>query len=578
MKSIRTKLIIGFTLLIVILLTAISITAILQSRSAMLHLGNTTLLQKLNGDIKAMEQYVDNEFGTMFFIDNELVDKDGVPIAGRFDMVDVMKDELGDAATIFAKEGDDFIRIITNIIKDDGERAVGTYLGTDSAAYETIMDGELYIGEASILGKDYITAYQPIKNMSGVVIGILFVGVTTADVEAIVENDINAFMFIFAIIAIIATLIGVFVSYIISNGIAKPIIATKEFAEMLESGDLTVQMNQRYMKDKTEIGQLIHAFNNMKDTITSLIKKIVELSQNTNETTIELNNTTKKTGEAAANVFETISQIADAASEQAESTESGTHKVNDLSQIIADNSQLTHQLVEQSHEIMQLSDEGLTVLKDLSHTTDMVRKSQENIRQGIERTNTSAERIIEATDIIASISDQTNLLALNASIEAARAGEAGKGFAVVADEIRKLAEQSQESTMVISGVTSELKLNSEKSIDLTNNSYETLKQQMESVSNTEEKFNRVFSAVKQLIVHLDEIESSSNKVTAMKDNVLGVMENLAAIAEENAASTQQVSSSVDEISSAMGLIQEISDDLMKIVTELKSHTTEFRTE
>ena len=101
---------------------------------------------------------------------------------------------------------------------------------------------------------------------------------------------------------------------------------------------------------------------------------------------------------------------------------------------------------------------------------------------------------------------------------------------------------------------------------------------MDSVKNTEEKFNRVFNAIKKLIVHLDEIDSSSQKATSMKDDVLGVMENLAAIAEENAASTEQVTASVDEISEAMSLIQEISNELMVIVGDLKSQTTEFKTE
>ncbi len=578
MKSLKTRLILSFTLLIVLLLTTISVIGILQSRNAMSNLGNTTLLEKLNGDVKAMEQYVKNEYGTLMFIDEQLIDGNGDPIAGRYDMVDDMKKELGDAVTIFAKEGDDYIRVVTNIVKDNGDRAVGTYLGTDSKAYPSMQAGELYIGEASILGIDYITAYQPLKNMSGNVIGILFVGVTTSDVEAIVQKDINSFAITFLIIVLVAILIGVVVSYLISSSIAKPIIATKKFAEVLESGDLTAQMDQKYLKDKTEIGQLIHAFNNMKETITDLITKIVVLSGNTNQKTVELNDSTKKTGAAALQVFETISQISDAATDQAENTEEGTYKVNDLSQIISKNSELMTQLVDQSHEIMQLSDDGLGVLKELSHTTDLVKKSQEDIKDGIIQTNQSAERIIEATDIISSISDQTNLLALNASIEAARAGEYGRGFAVVADEIRKLAEQSRESTTVISEVTAELKINSEKSIEITERSYESMLQQLSSVKNTESKFNGVFTAIKELILHLDEMDTSSQEMTKMKDHVLGVMENLAAIAEENAASTEHVSSSVNDISSAMTMIEDISDELVSIVSELKEKTKEFKTE
>jgi len=82
----------------------------------------------------------------------------------------------GSVATIFEKKGDDFLRIATSLKKEDGSRAVGTTLDRGHPAYPLLLKGESYIGKATLFGKDYMTKYVPVKDGSGNVIGVYFVG------------------------------------------------------------------------------------------------------------------------------------------------------------------------------------------------------------------------------------------------------------------------------------------------------------------------------------------------------------------------------------------------------------------
>jgi hypothetical protein len=93
-----------------------------------------------------------------------------------FDVVDAVVKENGGTATLFVKAGDEYVRVATNVKKDDGSRAVGTILDPNGPAIAMIKKGEAYYGEAPILGKPYVTGYEPIKDASGNVIGIYYAG------------------------------------------------------------------------------------------------------------------------------------------------------------------------------------------------------------------------------------------------------------------------------------------------------------------------------------------------------------------------------------------------------------------
>ena len=111
---------------------------------------------------------------------------DGVSLSDHTDQVDAFSNNgKGNVATLFARDGDDFLRVSTSVKKEDGSRATGTRLGKDHPAYNTVREGKPFIGKASLFGRQYMTRYDPIKDSAGQVIGIHFVGI---DIMASLEH------------------------------------------------------------------------------------------------------------------------------------------------------------------------------------------------------------------------------------------------------------------------------------------------------------------------------------------------------------------------------------------------------
>jgi hypothetical protein len=94
----------------------------------------------------------------------------------NFALIDEVQKEKGGTATVFVKSGDDFVRVATNVKKDDGSRAIGTVLDPKGKAIAAISKGETFYGEVPILGKPYITGYEPIRDASNNIIGVYYVG------------------------------------------------------------------------------------------------------------------------------------------------------------------------------------------------------------------------------------------------------------------------------------------------------------------------------------------------------------------------------------------------------------------
>ena len=159
---------------------------------------------KVNADLNVMHEYFYAK-GKPAVRDGKMVMVSGsgeYTINDNFEIVDAVQKLLGGAATVFQKKGDKAVRISTNVIGEDGKRAVGT--AVSQAVYDAvIVRGETYYGTAVVVGKKYITAYEPIKDGTGEIIGILFVGVEEESTVGVLNEQIrsnkigeNGYMFI----------------------------------------------------------------------------------------------------------------------------------------------------------------------------------------------------------------------------------------------------------------------------------------------------------------------------------------------------------------------------------------------
>ena len=117
---------------------------------------------------------------------------DGKALNLNFDIPDGFTARTGAYATVFVREGDDFVRVTTSHKKEDGQRAIGTLLDRAHPAYARLLSGASYAGSASLFGGQYMTHYAPVLDTAGQVIGVLYVGINFTDSVRLLGEGIKS--------------------------------------------------------------------------------------------------------------------------------------------------------------------------------------------------------------------------------------------------------------------------------------------------------------------------------------------------------------------------------------------------
>jgi hypothetical protein len=167
-KSLFASLLLGFTANLLVLFPTWGFAGPSEDVQAAMQLLKSKAAALGASSIKGEETVAGKIVPDLYFGDTKM--------DNNFTLVDEVQKEMGGTATLFVKNGDEFVRVATNVKKDDGSRAIGTVLDPKGKAIAAIAKGESYFGEANILGKPYITGYEPIRNASNDIIGVYYVG------------------------------------------------------------------------------------------------------------------------------------------------------------------------------------------------------------------------------------------------------------------------------------------------------------------------------------------------------------------------------------------------------------------
>ncbi|WP_088189484.1 methyl-accepting chemotaxis protein [Desulfosporosinus sp. FKA] len=307
---------------------------------------------------------------------------------------------------------------------------------------------------------------------------------------------------------ILAIVLGIFISRIISNPVNKMV----KVADKLADGDLNVNVEA---DTKDEIGQLTSAFSRMAERINEVMTNIAAASE--------------QVASGSKQVSDSSIALSQGATEQASSIEELTASLEEIST-------QTKLNAENANEANILADNAkANAVQGNNQMQEMLKAMEE-----IDNASANISKIIKVIDEIAF---QTNILALNAAVEAARAGQHGKGFAVVAEEVRNLAARSANAA--------------KETTDMIEGSIKKVKSGTKIASDTAAALNEIVNGIEKVANLVNNIAvASTEQATGVGQINLGIMQ-VSQVVQTNSATSEESAAASEELSSQAAILQDM---------------------
>lgn len=385
-----------------------------------------------------------------------------------------------------------------------------------------------------------------------------------------VDSIIRIIVIISATVFVLAIVIGILISRIIS----RPIVAIAHAAKQVAAGDLTSKEIQARNRD--EVGDLSLSFNQMIASLRQLIAQTTTSAEHLAAASEELTASAHHTSSATEQIATAIEEVANGSERQIQSVRESVAAVSEISsgaQHIASSAQ---SVSSSASEAAERSFEGNQVVQQVGTQMSSIHQTIKELANVIQGLEAGSQDIGEIVKIITGIAEQTNLLALNASIEAARAGEQGRGFAVVASQIRSLAEQSSQSSQQIADLIGTIQQDTYEAAQSMEAGIKEVDEGILVVHKAGASFQQIDQSVQQVLTQIQEVAASAEEMSASSEEANNIMTLISAIVEESSAGIQQVSTSTEEQLASMEEVFSSASSLSQMAEQLHAQIDRFK--
>lgn len=526
----------------------------------------------LKGTAAATLAAYDQNTGDYLETSNGDIWKGSYNISKSENLVDRIKDNTGMDVTFFY--GDK--RIMTSATDENGNRILKSKAG-DVIVEKVLNGGEEYFSEAvSIEGTLNYGYFMPVyQNGSDTdIVGMVFVGTNKQDKDAVVMRLLGSI--VAAVVAIM--LVCLLVSTKLASTISRNIRTSIKTVEKIAAGDLNVQVNNKLLKSKDEIGDLSRVTITLRDAMQRTTLEINQNVQKLLEASSLLGTAADNTNGTMNKVRTAVNRIVENSTEQAENSKSTSEHMRLMGDNITETSAEVEALNSNAAFMHESSEKAAETLANLQRINGEVEQIIGEVQEQTNRTNDSVQQIYKATAFIASIAEETDLLSLNASIEAARAGENGKGFAVVAEQIKKLSEQSNQSSNEIEETAMMLSEDSQKAVEIMQKMQEIIMSQSESMKDTQKVVEEVVAQIANSMQSIQQIKETTEHLANVRNEVLQAVETLSNIAQDSVSGTKKTYEDTEEVVDTFKQVYMSAEQLREIADQLAGSFQYFHVE